>query len=57
MIAECFPEVHLLRGDGTLWWTGGINVGIRHVLSLAREQDRVLVINDDYRAGLPQLTS
>jgi N-acetylglucosaminyl-diphospho-decaprenol L-rhamnosyltransferase len=47
LIAEKFPEVQLLRGDGTLWWTGAINVGIRHAMAQAAEADAVLVINDD----------
>ena len=47
MVAENFPDVHLLRGDGNLWWTGAINVGIRHALTRADAEDAILVINDD----------
>src|SRR5918997_5629533 len=47
IITEHFKEVSLLRGDGTLWWTGAINVGIRHALTRASDSDAVLVINDD----------
>jgi N-acetylglucosaminyl-diphospho-decaprenol L-rhamnosyltransferase len=47
LIAEQFPEVKLLRGDGNLWWTGAINVGIRYALAQASATDAVLVINDD----------
>jgi GT2 family glycosyltransferase len=46
-IQERYPEVTLLRGDGNLWWTGAINVGIRCALDQAAEIDAVLVINDD----------
>ena len=47
LITEQFPEVKLLRGDGNLWWTGAINVGIRYAMAKASATDAVLVINDD----------
>jgi GT2 family glycosyltransferase len=47
LITEQFPEVKLLRGDGNLWWTGAINVGIRCATTLASTTDAILVINDD----------
>jgi GT2 family glycosyltransferase len=47
LIEEKFPEVHLLAGDGNLWWTGATNLGVRHALAQAREDDAILVINDD----------
>jgi len=47
LIRDEFPEVILLRGDGTLWWTGAVNVGIRRALLDASADDAVLIINDD----------
>src|SRR5712692_1895165 len=47
LIAEHFREVQLLRGNGNLWWTGAINLGIRHAMARAFDDDAVLVINDD----------
>jgi N-acetylglucosaminyl-diphospho-decaprenol L-rhamnosyltransferase len=47
LISECFKEVQLIRGDGNLWWTGATNVGIRHAMTRALENDAILVINDD----------
>jgi GT2 family glycosyltransferase len=47
LIAEQFREVQLLRGDGSLWWTGAINLGIRHAMARASKDDTILVINDD----------
>ncbi|RMG26296.1 MAG: glycosyltransferase family 2 protein [Bacteroidetes bacterium] len=47
MIADEFPEVILLKGTGNLWWTGSINLGIRHALSLCEEQDYIMPLNDD----------
>ncbi len=45
VIANQFPEVRLLRGDGTLWWSGGTNLGVRD--ALARGTDFILTINND----------
>jgi N-acetylglucosaminyl-diphospho-decaprenol L-rhamnosyltransferase len=47
LISSEFPEAKLLRGDGNLWWTGAINLGIRYALTQASATDAVLVINDD----------
>jgi len=47
LIAEQFEEVQLLRGNGNLWWTGAMNLGIRHALVQASNTDAILVINDD----------
>jgi N-acetylglucosaminyl-diphospho-decaprenol L-rhamnosyltransferase len=47
LIAEDFEEVELLRGDGNLWWTGAINLGIRRTMLSASPRDAILVINDD----------
>src|ERR1700687_977553 len=61
MIAGQFKEVQLLRGDGNLWWTGAINLGIQHAMVSASQDDAVLVINDDleidsgYLANLHEL--
>src|SRR5262249_52508586 len=47
LISNEFPEAKLLRGDGNLWWTGAINLGIRYAMTRALANDAVLVINDD----------
>jgi N-acetylglucosaminyl-diphospho-decaprenol L-rhamnosyltransferase len=47
LIAEEFPGVHLVRGDGNLWWTGATNLGVRHAFTQASDADAILVINDD----------
>jgi len=47
VIRDKFPEVILIRGDGNLWWTGAINLGIRRALLDASADDAVLIINDD----------
>ena len=47
MVAQFFPQVTLLRGDGNLWWSGATNLGIRHCLQAGC--DFVLLLNPDVR--------
>jgi GT2 family glycosyltransferase len=47
MIQEEFPEVVLLRGDGNLWWTGAINLGVEYALAQAGQDDYILTLNND----------
>jgi GT2 family glycosyltransferase len=47
MIREEFPDTILLHGDGTLWWVGAINKGIRYALSVCESDDCILSLNDD----------
>lgn len=44
-IQENFPEVEIVFGDGNLWYTGGINLGIKSALN--HEPDYILAVNDD----------
>lgn len=44
-IAEAFPEVVVLPGDGNLWWSGAMNEGIRWALD--HDADHVLSLNND----------
>lgn len=44
-ISEHYPDVTLLRGDGNLWWTGAVNMGVQH--ALGGHYDYVLIMNDD----------
>lgn len=46
-IASEFPDTIILRGDGNLWWTGSMNMGVEHILSVAENTDFILAINDD----------
>src|SRR6478736_9895838 len=45
MLDAVFPEVIVLRGDGNLFWTAAINLGIRCALSL--NPDYVMTLNND----------
>ena len=31
LITQTFEEVHLLQGDGDLWWTGAIATGMDYI--------------------------
>ncbi len=40
-------DLRIIRGDGSLWWGGAMEQGMRHVDETARDGDRVLMLNDD----------
>jgi GT2 family glycosyltransferase len=44
-IKTLFPQVIELNGDGNLWWTKCINIGLREALK--NNSDYVLVLNND----------
>jgi GT2 family glycosyltransferase len=44
-IQKEFPKVELIKGDGNLWYTGGINRGLE--AALKHNPDYILTINDD----------
>ena len=45
MIQKEFPEVVLLHGDGNLWWTAAINLGVKYALEKAA--DYIMTLNND----------
>jgi GT2 family glycosyltransferase len=45
ILCQEFPEVIVLHGDGNLFWTAAINMGIRFALSLGA--DHILTLNND----------
>lgn len=46
MIMNQFPEVHLILGDGNLWWTGGIAQGMKYAVEELKT-NYILWLNDD----------
>jgi GT2 family glycosyltransferase len=40
-------DVAVLKGDGNLWWGGAIDLGLRHILSAASQDDWVMFVNND----------
>ena len=47
-IKENFPDVHLLFGNGNLWWSGGINMGVAYAFDKL-ETDYILWWNNDIK--------
>ncbi len=45
MLANEFPEVHVINGDGNLWWTAATNLGVKYALE--NRADFVLTLNND----------
>lgn len=37
----------VLRGDGELWWGGAVALGMKKALSIAKNKDYILLLNDD----------
>lgn len=46
MIKMRFPEVHVLEGDGSLWWTGAIAEGMKYIQT-ELQADYLVWLNDD----------
>lgn len=46
-VAKEFPIVNILSGDGELWWTGAMNLGVGWALARAKPDDVVLSLNND----------
>ena len=44
-LAEQYPDVTVIKGDGNLWYTAGTNVGLKAALD--RDPDYILAINND----------
>lgn len=52
LLRDQFPWVTVLAGDGNLWWTGGVQLGVQHVLINCRglhnrDAHAIVLINDD----------
>jgi GT2 family glycosyltransferase len=40
-------KIEVIRGEGSLWWTGGINLAVKNALSYAKNGDYILTVNND----------
>ena len=49
MIENEFPEVHMIKGDGNLWWAGATNEGVEYVFKICKcdHSDYILTLNND----------
>lgn len=45
VLANEFSEVHVIKGDGNLWWTAATNLGV--IYSLENRADYILTLNND----------
>jgi GT2 family glycosyltransferase len=47
-VRKTFPDIRLLQGDGSLWWTGAINCCLNYILKENHgNEDFVLTLNND----------
>lgn len=46
-VEELFPDTIVLRGDGSLWWTGANVMGVNFILKEAKDGDFILLLNND----------
>lgn len=47
-VERLFPNVVLIKGDGSWWWTGATNKGVEYALSVGNpDEDFVLCLNND----------
>lgn len=44
-IGQQYPHVHILQGDGNLWWTGAIEIGMHYAYQ--NGADYIFWLNDD----------
>jgi len=51
MIIHEYPEAIRLQGDGSLYWTGAMHMGMAHILAHSETDDYVLLLNDDLTFG------
>jgi GT2 family glycosyltransferase len=57
-IRLCFPDVIVLDGDGTLWWTGAINRCVEYVLKVGNPKtDAVITLNNDLEVETDYLSA
>lgn len=47
LIMENYPEFTYIGGDGNLWWTGSIYLGVNNALKRSNSGDFILTINND----------
>ncbi|NEQ32226.1 MAG: glycosyltransferase [Leptolyngbya sp. SIO4C5] len=56
LISSHFPQVHLLAGDGNLWWTGAIAQGMQYAVETLAS-DYIVWLNDDITLAADFLTN
>ncbi len=61
-ISNNHPDVHIVQGDGNLWWSGGVNVGAEYAIRKCKANYLLLWNNDiisapDYFTELTKLVT
>ncbi len=49
-IAQNYPQVHLCRGEGNMWWSGAMNLGMEYALAKLKSEYIIWWNNDIYPA-------
>lgn len=57
IIKKKFPEVKILKGTGSLFWTGAVDLGIKYVMKSGKKNDWILLINNDVELSSNAITS
>jgi GT2 family glycosyltransferase len=52
-LATHYPEVHVVPGDGNLWWGGAVNVGCAYAID--RGSQTLILLNNDNQKLSPNL--
>jgi GT2 family glycosyltransferase len=47
IINNNFNDIILLKGNGDLWWTGSVNMGIKYALENFKNLNHIVLLNDD----------
>lgn len=47
IVSKKFPEIKIFDGDGSLFWGGAVNFGVKEVLKNSNKNDWVLLVNND----------
>lgn len=55
-VKKQYPEIHLCHGDGNLWWSGSINLGMRYAIETL-QADYLLWWNNDIRPAEDYFTN
>ena len=46
-IKNNYPDVHVVKGNGDLFWTGSMRVGIESALKMTKSSDHIMSLNND----------
>ena len=45
-IKNNYPDVHVVKGNGDLFWTGSMRVGIESALKMTKSSDHIMSLNN-----------